>query len=289
MNHDDRPLGRILTRREVLLLFGVTGAAALAACAPGQATPTAAMTPGAESATEAAIAANPTAVAATQAEVATVADTNATLPACVVRPESTEGPYFVEVELDRSDIRVEPSTGAAVAGVPLELVFNVAQISGGACTALPGAIVDVWHCDAAGVYSGVAGSAGTRFLRGFQATGTDGLARFTTIFPGWYRGRTVHIHYKIRAPGADGSAYEFTSQLYFDEATTAEVYAREPYRARGPQDTRNAQDGLYLDEGLLVLSPVGEGYSTQFDIALDLSDAQVGAGDGFGGPGGGRP
>ncbi len=280
MDNDDKPVGRILSRREVLILMGVTSAAALAACAsePG-ATPT--PTLNAEAATAEVIAANPTVAEATQAEAATLTPTQAEaataaatsvpVPACVVKPESTEGPYFVDVGLDRADIRVEPSTGQAVAGVPLELVFNVAQIGGGACITLAGAMVHVWHCDAEGVYSGVAGSAGTKFLRGFQNTDANGQARFTTIFPGWYRGRTVHIHYKIRATSADGSAYDFTSQLYFDEAAAAEIYAREPYAARGPQDTPNARDGIYQPEGLLTLAAAGEGYTTQFDIALDLS------------------
>lgn len=278
MDNDDQPVGRILSRREVLKLFTLASAAALAACAPGQEeVPTA--TSNAEAATAEVIAADPTAVEATQAQVATVAATSAALPACVVVPEATEGPYFVDVQLDRTDIRVEPSTGAAVDGVPMELVFNLAQVSAGACAALPGVVVDVWHCDAAGAYSGVEGSPDTKFLRGFQTTDTNGLARFTTIFPGWYRGRTVHIHYKLRTTGADGNAYEFTSQLYFDEATTAEVYARAPYSLRGKQDTSNAADRLYIDEGLLALTAAGDGYTTQFDIALDLSDAQVGASD----------
>jgi protocatechuate 3,4-dioxygenase beta subunit len=281
MDNDDRPVGRILSRREVLGLFGLASAAALAACARGQqAMPTA--TTNAEAATAEAVAANPTAVEATQAEAASVAATSGTVPACVVRPEMTEGPYFLDIQLDRSDIRVEPSTGAAVAGVPLELVFNVTQVNGGACAALPGAMVDLWHCDAAGVYSGVERSSGTKFLRGFQTTDANGLARFTTIYPGWYPGRTVHIHYKVRSTGADGNEYEFTSQLFFDEATSAEVYAREPYSAKGPQDTSNARDGIFLDEGLLSLTPAGDGYATRFDIALDLSDTQAGAGDSAG-------
>jgi protocatechuate 3,4-dioxygenase beta subunit len=286
MDNDDRPIGRILSRREVLKLFSLASAAALAACAPGQA---ATPTQNAESATAETIAANPTVVQATQAQVATLAATNASVPACVVKPEATEGPYFVDVQLDRSDIRVEPATGEAVAGLPLDLAFNVAQVSNGACAALPGAVVDVWHCDADGVYSGVQGSTGTKFLRGFQTTDANGLARFTTIFPGWYRGRAVHIHYKIRTTGADGDAYEFTSQLFFDEADIAAAYAQAPYTARGLPDTSNARDGIYLAEGLLALKPASEGYATQFDIALDLSDTAVGADDGAGGRGGPPP
>ena|SRR5688572_5877923 len=157
-------------------------------------------------------------------------------------------------------------------------------------------MVDVWHCDAEGIYSGVTDTAvgfdttGTQFLRGYQVTGEDGVAAFTTIYPGWYTGRTVHIHFKIRTTGSDGQAYEFTSQLYFDDALSDQVFAQEPYSAKGQRDQLNATDGIFQEETLL--SPVGAeagGYNATFAIALDLSDADTGAADGGGGPGGGPP
>ena len=103
-----------------------------------------------------------------------------TLPTCVARPEQTEGPFFVDAELKRPDIRSDPSTGRVSEGVPLTLRFNLSQISGGTCSALPGALVDVWQCDAAGVYSGVsdddfpAWNRDRKFLRGHQRTDENG-------------------------------------------------------------------------------------------------------------------
>jgi hypothetical protein len=107
------------------------------------------------------------------------------MPGCVVKPEQTEGPYFVDQQLVRSDIRVEPSTGAAKDGVPLALALTVVDVSNGPCRPLPGATVDIWHCDAQGVYSGVTdpgfSTAGQKFLRGPQTTDAKGGAQFTTI------------------------------------------------------------------------------------------------------------
>jgi hypothetical protein len=106
-----------------------------------------------------------------------------------VRPELTVGPYFVDKQLDRADIRVEPTTGKRVEGVPLALTINVSRVSGGTCGPLPGAMVDVWHSDAHGVYSGVNDAmsgndpSGQKILRGYQVTDAKGAARFTTIYP----------------------------------------------------------------------------------------------------------
>jgi protocatechuate 3,4-dioxygenase beta subunit len=108
---------------------------------------------------------------------------------------------------------------------------------------------------------------GRKFLRGYQATDAAGAARFTTVYPGWYQGRAVHIHFKIRpAPGQ-----EFTSQIYFDEAVTDRVHALEPYARRGQRRLRNDGDGLYRHGGRqLTVTPVtsGPGYATTFAIAL---------------------
>src|SRR5581483_3436325 len=174
---DDRPIGRVLSRREALALLGAASAAMLAACAPGQLTtaqPTnapqtagaTAATPNAEAQTAVAAANNPTAIATAQQQVATVAAatetvapttaaTSVALPSCIVRPELTEGPYFVDEKLNRSDIRSDPSDGTVKQGAPLNLTVRVSQISNSGCTPLAGAQVDVWHCDALGVYSDV--------------------------------------------------------------------------------------------------------------------------------------
>src|SRR5262245_10769337 len=154
MDSDDRQVGRILRRREVLALLGAAGGALVlsrtglfgAAGEPLAAT---------------------SALAATDSGLAQA-------PTCVVKPELTEGPYFVDDQLDRSDIRSEPSDGSLRPGVPLALTFNVSQVGSGTCAPLSGARVDVWHCDALGVYSGVSdntfpsSTVGEKFLRGYQ-------------------------------------------------------------------------------------------------------------------------
>lgn len=273
---DDRPIGRVLSRREALALLGAAaGGALLAACRPAALPPTAEATaatlPAAATDAPATSAVpTPTAEAAAAAEQAAAMP----LPACVVRPEQTAGPFFVDEQLNRSDVRAEPATGAVAEGAPFELTFRVAQVSAAGCAALAGMVVDIWHCDAHGVYSGVGNAAGQSFLRGYQVTDEAGVARFTTIYPGWYPGRTPHIHFKLRAPAAEGRAYDFTSQLYFDEAVTDQVYAQPPYAGRGPRNTTNATDGVFRNGGeQLMLAPAaaGEGYAATFEIGVDLS------------------
>jgi protocatechuate 3,4-dioxygenase beta subunit len=135
--------------------------------------------------------------------------------------------------------------------------------------------VDVWHCDALGVYSDVSdagfNTVGKKYLRGYQVTDANGVARFTTIYPGWYSGRTVHIHFKIRSSASSTSAYEFTSQLFFDDNLTDQVHAQSPYASKGQRDTRNANDGIYRQGGaqlVLDVTASGGGYAATFDIAL---------------------
>lgn len=197
----------------------------------------------------------------------------------MVRPEQTEGPYFVDEKLNRSDIRSNPSDGAIKEGTQLRLKFNVSQVSASACVPLVGAFVDVWHCDAEGVYSDVADRAvgfdttGQKFLRGYQVTEANGSAEFTTIYPGWYQGRTVHIHFKIRT-SLDSAGKEFTSQLFFDDALSDEVFAQAPYAAKGQRSTKNSTDGIYRSGGdQLTLSPTKEadGYAATFDIGLQMA------------------
>jgi protocatechuate 3,4-dioxygenase beta subunit len=197
---------------------------------------------------------------------------------CIVRPQQTEGPYFVDERLNRSDIRADPSDGTVKPGTPLQLAFNVSRIASGACAALAGAYVDIWHCDHEGVYSDVQDpgfdSVGRKFLRGYQVTDENGVARFTTIYPGWYQGRTVHIHFKIRSDPGVSPGFDFTSQVYFDDALTDRVFAEPPYAARGPRDARNADDEIFGSEGSqLLLAPVrqGAGYSAAFDVALQTA------------------
>lgn len=201
------------------------------------------------------------------------------VPRCLVRPEQTEGPYFVDDRMKRSDIRSDPSDGALKPGVPLELTFQVSRIDGRGCSPLGGVLVDVWQCDALGIYSGVRDfngrfdTRGKQFLRGYQVTGADGRARFLTIYPGWYPGRTVHIHFKIRTDPAASRGHEFTSQLYFDDAVTDRVHAQAPYAEKGLRRVRNARDGLFRNGGdqlVLRVEKDAQGYAGAFDIGLQM-------------------
>jgi len=237
MDSDDRRSGRILTRREALAFLG--GTALLASGIPPR--------PGFAQA----------------------------LPACVVTPEQMDGPYFVDARLNRSDIRSDPSDKAVKPGVPLNLILRVSSVAGAGCTPLAGAMVDVWHCDAAGAYSEARdpgfNTTGKQFLRGYQVTDAGGAVRFTTIYPGWYEGRAVHIHFKVRTAAGAGRGQEFSSQLYFDEAATDRVHERAPYSARGKRTQRNNEDGLFRRGGsrlMLALIETGEGYTGEFSVGL---------------------
>lgn len=201
-------------------------------------------------------------------------------PACIVRPRQTAGPYFVDARLDRSDIRSDPVDGSVKPGVPLRLLFRVSRIDGRTCAPLAGAVVDVWQCDAQGVYSGVRDfnglfdTRGRQFLRGYQVTDAEGNARFLTLYPGWYPGRAVHIHFKIRTDPVAPRGLEFTSQLYFDDAVTDEVHAQPPYARNGPRRVRNDGDGLFRTGGrqlMLQLAKDAPGYAGSFEIGLRMT------------------
>ena len=203
-----------------------------------------------------------------------------TASSCVVRPQQTEGPYFVDEQLNRSDIRSEPADGSVKEGAPVRLEFHVSRIAGNACTPLNGAVVDVWQCDALGMYSdvqdinGLFDTRGKKFLRGYQIVEASGTAQFITIYPGWYPGRTVHIHFKIRTDPAAQRGFEFTSQLYFDEAITDQVHAQAPYVTKGQRSLKNDRDDIFRSGGsqlMLLLTKDAQGYVGTFDIGLQIT------------------
>jgi protocatechuate 3,4-dioxygenase beta subunit len=264
IDDDDLPVGRVLTRREVLELFGLGSVAvAIAACTPGASTSPSAAT------------SSPVATSATPTEPASASGSAVTgVPSCVVRPELTEGPYFVDEKLNRSDIRPDPSTGAVSEGAQLDLAFVVSRVEGGSCVAFENALVDVWHCDAVGVYSDVQGAAGTKFLRGYQTTDANGRAAFITIYPGWYQGRATHIHFKIRTDAGADAGLEFTSQLFFDDALSDTVNATTPYSTKGADGRlRNDGDNIFAQSGgqtLLAVTPSGSGYTSTFEVGVQV-------------------
>jgi protocatechuate 3,4-dioxygenase beta subunit len=176
------------------------------------------------------------------------------LVTCVLSPEMTEGPYYVAADAKiRRDIR------AGRPGTPLALKLGVANVA--TCKAIKGAAVDVWHADAGGDYSDEQqnNTVGQTFLRGVQKTNAAGLASFTTIYPGWYPGRTVHIHVKVHI----GGNVVHTGQLFFDDALTDKVFTKAPYSSRPNRSTRNANDSIYVNGGsrsLLTVKKRGSGY-----------------------------
>lgn len=175
---------------------------------------------------------------------------------CAQTAEQTEGPYYFDADAIRSDIREDRD------GTVLELALRVREADG--CTPIENAIVDIWHCDAGGVYSGFDDGEGERFLRGAQATNADGIARFTTIYPGHYQGRTVHIHAKVHLDRQT----VLTTQLYFDDAVSDRVFSGDGYpEAAGRQ--RNGADGIFDDSLVLALERSGDGYLglKNFDVA----------------------
>ncbi|WP_427164135.1 intradiol ring-cleavage dioxygenase [Streptomyces sp. C1-1] len=181
--------------------------------------------------------------------------------ACILTPEQTEGPYYLDLETVRKNIT------EGKAGVPLTLRVTVVDAT--SCAPLPDTAVDIWHCDALGVYSGyVAGGStpGSTFLRGVQLTDSAGVAEFSTIYPGWYVGRALHIHVKTHVGGTVsngsylGGHVSHTGQLYFPETYNTKVAALSPYRNNTATRTLNARDGIYRNGGsstLLTLSQAG--------------------------------
>lgn len=185
---------------------------------------------------------------------------SATTPDCVLAPEQTEGPYYIDDHLVRSNII------GGRPGVPLSLRLQVLNAS--TCKPIQGAIVEVWHCDASGHYSGF--NAPGTFLRGGQRSNSSGYVTFKTIYPGWYQGRTTHIHVKVHV----GGKVVHTGQLYFADPTTASVYrSRSPYRVRGQKDTSNAADMIFASGGrrsMLRLSHAGSGFIGRLALGVRI-------------------
>ena len=204
---------------------------------------------------------------------------------CVMTPAKTQGPYFVDERLNRSDIRSDPATGTVEDGTKLTLKLSVFDASND-CAPVQGAMIDIWHANASGLYSDEAanGTAGKKFLRGYQLTDADGAATFTTIYPGWYSGRAVHIHFKVRIYNGSTETLEFTSQLFFTDAMNAQVFAKAPYSSRGNPDTTDETDNIYGTDGSsLLLQPTSDGsggYVADFSVGINGGSSSSGSGSG---------
>jgi protocatechuate 3,4-dioxygenase beta subunit len=165
--------------------------------------------------------------------------------ACTLTPEATEGPYYLDLEKIRKNI-TEGKAG-------LRLDLHVTVVDSTSCKPIEGVAVDIWHCDAVGVYSGFGaeGTSGKTFLRGVRLSDSDGLASFRTIYPGWYRGRATHIHLKAHVGGSAGAGrysgghVAHTGQLFFSDTTTDRVARLSPYTRNAVTRTRNREDNIY--------------------------------------------
>ena len=208
----------------------------------------------------------PTAPARTSSSPIPVDDT----PVCVLTPQATEGPFYFDPNQIRQNI-VEDRVGA-----PLRVAVRVMKMDDG-CAPLKDALVDLWHTDAEGLYSGYPrqlggqDTSGQTFLRGMQVTDSDGIALFDTIYPGWYPGRTVHIHFKVHYRD---NTY-VTSQFYFPDDFTDRVYSQAPYSDRPDRPTRNANDSILrgdpAERNLLAsVTEDGDGYFSSITVAVTV-------------------
>lgn len=232
MDASVRAMSRV-SRRQALAGFGSVSLAALIAACSGDDDP-------------------PTARVETSEGTTTRFDDAAT---CTLTAEQTEGPFYFDVDRIRSDIRENRE------GSRLRLGVRVRDAA--ACEPISNAVVDVWHCDAEGSYS----EPGETYLRGAQVTNSDGVVEFTTIYPSWYPGRTVHIHAKVHLD----KQTVLTTQFYFDDTVSAHVFVNDPYPGESNRDGFNESDGLYDRDLELTLSEEGDGHLGL--ITLDVASA----------------
>jgi protocatechuate 3,4-dioxygenase beta subunit len=211
---------------------------------------------------------------------------------CALTAEQEEGPFYVDLDLLRSDVREDQS------GIPLTLSMTVLDTN--TCQPIPNAAVDIWSANALGVYSAEAqqGSSGETFLRGVQITDADGTVQFTALYPGWYTGRVNHIHLKVHvgdsaSPAAydeTGSHVAHTGQMFFPQDVNDQVAQLSPYVSNRNPYTTNAQDRVYTSQNgsasqLALTGNPTDGFSGSLTLSVDPNATPAGVG--VGGPGGG--
>jgi len=210
---------------------------------------------------------------------------------CLITPQATQGPYWFDPKLERTDI----TEGRK--GLPLRIAIKV--LEGATCAPIRDARVDVWHCDAQGIYSGYEGQGptgtteGETFLRGHQATGADGVAKFLTVYPGWYQGRTPHVHVKVFLD-EEGTTNLLTCQLFFPDALSEWLFSNAPDYLREGQtrDTLNRTDGIAQGQGYSTFGAISEQadhYAMTVTLGVDRAARSEEGGFGPGGPGGPPP
>lgn len=170
---------------------------------------------------------------------------------CVVTGSDVEGPFHLDLNLVRNDIT------EGYPGIALRMYLLIHDVA--TCSPIENAVVDVWHTEAQGTYSGFQsrGTAGLTFLRGIQFTPQSGLVWFDTVYPGWYTGRTPHVHVKVTTQGGS----ELTTQLYFPQSVNDRVFTLPPYNAHGPAPVTNATDAFFESDRVFKLrrDPNGNG------------------------------
>ncbi len=203
---------------------------------------------------------------------------------CFLTPQETEGPYYFNPNLVRQDIRADTTTSVIKTGLPLNMIFTVIDLN---CSPIPNVLVDIWHCDKDGVYSGYAGqpggvsTVGQTFLRGIQMTDANGQCSFLSIYPGWYPSRVTHVHFKVRLT----STTYVTSQFAFPDGVNTAVYSTALYAAKGQNSLTNATDSIFgsanPENQVMAVTPnaASGGYDGTFTIgilgATGVDDAQV--------------
>jgi protocatechuate 3,4-dioxygenase beta subunit len=243
-----------LNRREALKLLGVVTASGLLASCGGSASRRSTTTTG-------------------------TANSSST---CTVTPEGEEGPYFVDDSATgylRSDIRANLDGSSVQAGIPLTLTITVYDTQN-SCAVMDNVQVDIWHCNAEGVYSAeqVESTSDVNWLRGYQVTDSTGVVKFTTIFPGWYEGRTTHIHLRLRSTyDSSDTGGTNTTQLFFPQDIVDTISSTiAPYSAHGADSTTNASDHVYTGEthGEILLTLSGDttkGYAATCSVGLPIT------------------
>jgi len=203
----------------------------------------------------------------------------------IATPRETEGPYWVDEQLNRSDLQVDPTDNSARAGYPLVFTVTVSSLANSSITPISEAIVDIWHCNALGVYSdeasynpgggtGTVTTTGKKFLRGYQITNTKGQVRFLSIYPGWYASRAAHIHCRIRIGGFSSPTSNFTTQFFFPDSLTDQIYLTSPYNQRTTaRDTYNTNDNVYTSTD--CITGAKDGTETTFNITTTSSYASA--------------